>query len=119
MFSALIVRRNNMKVNSAQGPQSNETYNRAMYIIVIAWLYVIVLMAATETSVVAGLLTLIFYGLAPVALFVWIFGTPGRRRARIAARNRLPQQTSSEVLADEVVSDVVRDEDGRHTQHDQ
>ncbi|HWV19262.1 MAG TPA: hypothetical protein VNZ68_11880 [Rhodocyclaceae bacterium] len=88
-----------------------------MYIIVIAWLYVIVLMAATEKSVVAGLLTLVFYGLAPVALFVWIFGTPGRRRARLAAaRSRLPQAEGS---ADEVVGDVVREEDRRHTQHDQ
>ena len=85
-----------------------------MYIIVIAWLYVIVLMAATEKSVVAGLLTLVFYGLAPVALFIWIFGTPGRRRA--AARSRLPQAEKS---ADEVVGDVVREEDRRHTQHDQ
>lgn len=85
-----------------------------MYIIVIAWLYVIVLMAATEKSVVAGLLTLVFYGLAPVALFIWIFGTPGRRRA--AARSRLPQAEES---ADEVVGDVVREEDRRHTQHDQ
>ena len=90
-----------------------------MYIIVIAWLYVIVLMAATEKSVVAGLLTLTFYGLAPVALFLWIFGTPGRRRARIAAaRARLPQQPSV-ASTDEVVGDVVRDEDGRHTQHNQ
>lgn len=86
-----------------------------MYIIVIGWLYVIVLMAATEKTVVAGLLTLIFYGLAPVALFVWIFGTPGRRRARIAAaRSRLPQPST-----DEVVGDVVGDEDGRHAKRDQ
>lgn len=85
-----------------------------MYIIVIAWLYVIVLMAATEKSVVAGLLTLVFYGLAPVALFIWIFGTPGRRRA--AARSRLPPAEES---ADEVVGDMVREEDRRHTQHDQ
>lgn len=88
-----------------------------MYIIVIAWLYVIVLMAATEKSVVAGVLTLVFYGLAPVALFIWVFGTPGRRRAYLAAaRSRLPQADES---ADEVVGDVVREEDRRHTQHDQ
>ena len=33
-----------------------------MYIIAIAWMYVVVLMAATEKSVTAGLLTFIFYG---------------------------------------------------------
>ena len=50
-----------------------------MYIVAIAWLYVTILMAATETTLVAGLLTLIFYGLAPLALFLWLFGTPMRR----------------------------------------
>ena len=90
-----------------------------MYIIVIGWLYITVLMAATEKTVVAGLMTLIFYGIAPVALFVWIFGAPGRRRERLAARNRLPQQPAQEVLADEVVGDVVGDEDGGDPKPDQ
>lgn len=50
-----------------------------MYIVAIAWLYVTILMAATETSLVAGLMTLVFYGIAPLALFLWLFGTPRRR----------------------------------------
>lgn len=52
-----------------------------MHIIAIGWLYVTLLMALTETSVVAGALTFVFYGLAPVALILWLLGTPGRRRA--------------------------------------
>ncbi len=51
-----------------------------MYIIAIGWLYVTVLMALTETSVVAGTLTLLFYGLMPMALLLWLFDGPGRRR---------------------------------------
>lgn len=51
-----------------------------MYVIAIAWLYVTLLMAATETSVTAGILTFIFYGMAPLALLVWLLGTPQRRR---------------------------------------
>lgn len=51
-----------------------------MYVIAIAWLYVTLLMAATETSLVAGLLSFAFYGAAPLALFLWLFGTPQRRR---------------------------------------
>jgi len=51
-----------------------------MYIIAIAWLYVVTLMAATEKSVTAGLLTFIFYGLLPCALFLWLFGAKHRRR---------------------------------------
>jgi membrane protein implicated in regulation of membrane protease activity len=51
-----------------------------MYIIAIAWLYVTVLMALTETSVVAGVLSFVIYGLAPTALLLWLFGRPVRRR---------------------------------------
>jgi len=57
-----------------------------MYIIVIGWLYVTVLMALTESSIVAGLLSLTFYGILPTALLVWLFGGPTRRRR--AARMR-------------------------------
>lgn len=51
-----------------------------MYIIAIGWLYVTVLMALTETSIIAGILTLLFYGLLPIALLLWLFGGPARRR---------------------------------------
>jgi biotin transporter BioY len=55
-----------------------------MYIVAIAWLYVTLMMAATERSVVAGVLTFLFYGLIPCALFIWLFSTPQRRRNRLA-----------------------------------
>lgn len=51
-----------------------------MYIVAIAWLYVTMLMALTESSVVAGVLTFVFYGLAPTSLLLWLFGGPVRRR---------------------------------------
>ena len=50
-----------------------------MYIIAIAWLYVTVLMAATEKTITAGLLTFMFYGLVPCALLLWILGVNHRR----------------------------------------
>lgn len=53
-----------------------------MYIVAIGWLWVVLMMAVTETSVTAGLLTFFFYGLAPLALFLWLAGTPARRRRR-------------------------------------
>lgn len=59
---------------------SNRIGRSAMYIVAIAWLYVVVMMALTETSFIAGLVTLVFYGLAPLALFLWLMGTPERRR---------------------------------------
>jgi hypothetical protein len=61
-----------------------------MYVIAIAWLYVTILMAATETSLVAGLLSFIFYGLVPLALFLWLIGTPQRRRNKA----KLPTEES-------------------------
>ncbi len=58
-----------------------------MYVIAIGWLYVILLMAAAETSLTAGVLTFVLYGLGPLALFLWLFGTPQRRRNKA----RLPR----------------------------
>lgn len=59
---------------------SNLISRFVMYIVAIAWLYVVVLMTLTETSFIAGLVTLVFYGIAPLALFLWLMGTPERRR---------------------------------------
>lgn len=68
-----------------------------MYVIAIAWLYVALLAAASDDTVVGGVLTLLFYGLAPLALFLWIFGTPTRRRRqRAAATNRLNDRAESD-----------------------
>ncbi|SDD03735.1 hypothetical protein SAMN05216345_105315 [Cupriavidus sp. YR651] len=55
-----------------------------MYIVAIGWLYVAMMMAITETNVVAGLATFLFYGLAPVSIVLYIMGTPGRRQRRKA-----------------------------------
>jgi len=51
-----------------------------MYIVAIAWLYVAVLAAASDTTLIGGILTFVFYGVAPLSLFLWLFGTPARRR---------------------------------------
>lgn len=52
-----------------------------MYIIAIAWLYVVILVAVSNPTVVGGVLTFVFAGVGPLALFLWVFGTPARRRA--------------------------------------
>jgi hypothetical protein len=58
-----------------------------MYVIAIAWIYVTLLMALTETNVTAGILTFVLYGLVPLALLLWLMGTPARRhRSRNAER---------------------------------
>lgn len=54
-----------------------------MYIVAIAWLYVTLMMAITEPSFVAGVLTFVFYGLLPCGLLLWLIGTPQRKRNRL------------------------------------
>jgi hypothetical protein len=58
-------------------------YNRTMYLIAIGWLYVTLLMAITESSLTAGVMTFLLYGAAPLALFLWLVGTPQRRRNQL------------------------------------
>lgn len=52
-----------------------------MYIIAIAWLYVVLIAAISDTTVIGGVLTFVFWGVGPLALFLWLAGTPARRRA--------------------------------------
>jgi hypothetical protein len=56
-----------------------------MYIVPIAWIYVALMMSVAEASssngtVLGALVTFVLYGLLPVALVVYIMGTPGRKR---------------------------------------
>lgn len=58
-----------------------------MYLIVVAWMYVALMMAVAEATHANGTLlgaifTFVLYGVAPVALVVYLGGRPGRRRAR-------------------------------------
>lgn len=53
-----------------------------MHIVAIAWLYVISMMAITEKSFIAGVLTFIFFGVAPTALLLWLAGTKRRHAAK-------------------------------------
>ncbi|MFO1321812.1 MAG: hypothetical protein U1F52_19585 [Burkholderiales bacterium] len=69
-----------------------------MYVVAMAWLYVTFLMALTERSVVAGMLSFAAYGLAPLALLLWLFGIPRRtrdRRRREAAGGSDPPQDAA------------------------
>lgn len=61
-----------------------------MYLVAIAWIYVALMMAVAEAthangSVLGGVVTFLLYGLGPVALVMYLLGTPHRRAARRAA----------------------------------
>ena len=58
-----------------------------MYLVGIAWAYVVVLMALAEGlgtggSWLGAAMTLLFYGLVPGSIALYLVGTPSRRAAR-------------------------------------
>ncbi len=57
-----------------------------MYIIAIGWLYVALMMSVAEATnttgtVLGAIITFLLYGAYPVALLMYILGTPSRRKA--------------------------------------
>ena len=58
-----------------------------MYLVAIAWLYVVVLMAFAEGMSTGGswlgaAFTFLLYGALPLGISLYLLGTPARRRAR-------------------------------------
>jgi hypothetical protein len=58
-----------------------------VYLVLIAWLYVAVMMAVAEAThprgtVLGAVFTFVLYGVGPVALLMYLMGTPSRRAAR-------------------------------------
>lgn len=71
-----------------------------MYLVAIGWLYVAFMMAAVEATAPQGSLlgaafTFLMYGLAPVALLLYILGTPGRKR-RLRAQAALEERQAAD-----------------------
>lgn len=62
-----------------------------MYLLAIAWLYVVVLMALAEGASASGTwlgaaITLVLYGALPLGIALYLLGTPARRAARRRAQ---------------------------------
>ena len=51
-----------------------------MYIVAIAWIYVVLMVSVLQESVFRGIATFIFAGVLPLALLLFLVGTPQRRR---------------------------------------
>jgi hypothetical protein len=66
-----------------------------MWIVAIAWIYVVGLMSLTETSVVAGVMTFVGYCVLPLSILFYITGGKRRRQRRVArdaARDNTPPE---------------------------
>jgi bacteriorhodopsin len=60
-----------------------------MYIVAIAWIYVVFMMSITERSVIAGIMTFLLYGVLPLAIILYLMGSPERKRRRAETEKRL------------------------------
>ena len=79
-----------------------------MYIVAIAWIYVALMMSVAEATntngtVLGAVITFVLYGVGPVALVMYILGTPRRRKAMRAleASEQRPHPKTTQVARPE------------------
>ncbi len=53
-----------------------------MHIAAVGWLYVTLMMAITEETVIAGIMTFFLYGVLPALIIMYIGGSGSRKRRR-------------------------------------
>jgi membrane protein implicated in regulation of membrane protease activity len=73
-----------------------------LHLIALAWMFVVVLMALAEGTSSQGswlgaFFTLLLYGLMPLAILLYVLGTPGRKRM---LRQREAQSAASAAQPD-------------------
>lgn len=72
-----------------------------MYLVVIAWIYVVLMMSIAEATNTTGTLlgaivTFVLYGVGPAALVVYLMGAPARSKAiKKRQAEELAQQTAA------------------------
>jgi hypothetical protein len=62
--------------------RTKHAWNPHVYIVAIAWIYVTLLVSVMQPTVFRGVVTFLGVGLGPLALLLWLVGTPARRRRR-------------------------------------
>jgi hypothetical protein len=75
-----------------------------MHLVAIAWIFVVVLMAAAEATstqgtVLGAVFTLLLYGALPLSIVMYLMGTPARRRAH-RAREAAEQSAAAAATSD-------------------
>jgi hypothetical protein len=88
--------------------QTSPSKDDPMLLVAIAWLYVVLMVAAVEATSANGTLlgaffTLVLYGLLPLTIVGYLFLSPARRRAhRSAEARRLDPDKGSHTAGDAV-----------------
>ena len=76
-----------------------------MYLVAIAWMYVVVMMSVVEASspngtVVGAVATFLLYGALPLGIVLYILGTPARKRRRLRL-DATPEEAAGAPSGDE------------------
>ena len=66
-----------------------------MFIIAIAWMYVVFMMSITETNVVAAIMTFLLYGIFPLTIVLYLIGSPKRKKNRQQMKNSVPPKNTT------------------------
>jgi hypothetical protein len=73
-----------------------------MHLVAFGWMYVVLMMAVAEAlssqgTVLGAIVTFVLYGVLPLAIVLYLMGTPQRWRARKAAESAAaPAESSSQ-----------------------
>lgn len=74
-----------------------------LMIVAIGWLYVVLMMALTEHSFIAGVMTFLLYGVFPLSIVLYLLGTRQRRERR-AYREKLARQQAQAEAQDKAAA---------------
>ena len=72
-----------------------------MWIVAIGWSYVVILMAATETSITAGIMTFLLYCMIPLSILFYLTGGKRRKARRALAAETVARQAAQAQAAQE------------------
>ena len=76
-----------------------------MYLVAIAWIYVVLMMAVAEATnsngtVLGAVITFLLYGVMPLSIVMYLLRTPHRRRTRRAREAEEDAQMKRSASAD-------------------
>lgn len=85
--------KNGKNHTESMGRYANHFRPLLMFLIAIAWIYVVLMMAVAEATspigtVLGAFFTFLLYGVGPLALVLYLLNTPARRRARQLRENQ-------------------------------
>lgn len=71
-----------------------------MWIVAVAWIYVVGLMAITEPNIVAGIMTFFGYCVLPLSILYYLSGSKRRRLRNEEAARRRASQNADDASSD-------------------